>query len=271
MKKRMILSSLLVSLTLCSCGVQQYESELDRILACPPSPYAAHVFSHQGSGIEECSETFAAYDLAISYGSRYLEQDLQMSSDGVLYCCHDATPKGLTGVEKPFSEMSSQEIDELRTTLDKQCIPRLSAVFERYGKAVTYVVELRQNENMLDAFVQLTQKYGLEDQVIVQSFDLNQLQQMEELFPDMPKLFLCSDSSLFEEALHLSYVDIIGVSGGLFTQDNCDRAHAAGKQFNVFVVNYTSSIRTAIEMGADSYFTDFTGKALMLEELYRKN
>ena len=53
------------------------------------------------------------------------------------------------------------------------------------------------------------------------------------------------------------------------TAENCERVHEAGKQFNVYVVNRISSIRAVIELGADSYFTDYTAKAFVLEALYR--
>ena len=111
--------------------------DIEDVLSSPVSPYAAHVFSHQGTAKEECSETFAAYDLAILYGSRCLEQDLVISSDGILYCSHDLSPERLTGEQRQFSEMTSREIDALRTETGNLCIPRLSAVFARYGKAVT--------------------------------------------------------------------------------------------------------------------------------------
>ena len=85
----------------------------------------------------------------------------------------------------------------------------------------------------------------------------------------MPKLFLTFDKSLLDPALHAEYVDAVGCSGSLFSQETCDRVHDAGKKYCVYVVNAVSSIRKAIEIGADCYFTDYTGKALLLEELYR--
>lgn len=270
MKRGILLCCLLALLLMCGCGEKEPASELERLLSRPASAYAEHVYSHRGSEKEEWPETFAAYDTAIAYGSRYLEQDLRMSADGVLYCSDEPSSEALTGDPRLLSEMTAAEIDALRTNLDGQCIPRLSAVFERYGKAVNYVVELRPEEGMTEALAQLIRDYDMQDHVILQSAELEQLAWAESIWPEMPKLFLCFDKTKLETALQADYVDIIGVSGGLFTQETCDRVHAAGKQFNVFVVNFSSSIRKAIEMGADSYFTDFTGKAFVLEELYRK-
>lgn len=243
--------------------------DVEELLRLPASPYAEHVYSHRGTGTEEWSETFAAYDLAIAYGSRYIEQDIRVSADGVLYCSSAATPEELTGETRPFSELNAAEIDALRTSLDGQAIPRLSAVFARYGTAVHYLVEIQPEAATLEALLELVREYGMEDNVILQCSDLEILERAETEFPEMPKLFLCFRQELFEDALAAEYVDIVGVSGKLVTAENCERAHEAGKQFNVYVVNRISSIRTVIELGADSYFTDYTAKAFVLEALYR--
>lgn len=243
--------------------------DIDELLRRPVSPYAAHVYSHQGTGREETSETFAAYDLAIAYGSRFLEQDLCLSSDGVLYCCHDDTPKAVSGVDRSFSEMTAAEIDALRTK-DGQSILRLRDVFGRYGRNVTYVVEVRPGT--LAPFLDLVRELELQDRVIMQSAVLDDLKEADRVFPDMKKLFLVfsANRERYEQAIAADCVDIICVSGDYFDQENCDRVHAAGKEFSVAVLNRADWIKRAIEMGVDSYFTDYTAKAFAIEEAYRK-
>lgn len=243
--------------------------DLEKLLARPASPYAEHVFSHQGTMIEEPSETFAAYDLAVAYGSRFLEQDLVISADGVLYCSHDLTPEALTGEPRTFSEMNSAEIDALRTGSGQRLL-RLSDVFARYGTAVTYVIELRYPYRTLTPFYQLIEEYGMAEHIIVQAPYLWELRQMEGVYPDMPKLLLVYQEEDFENAVEADCVDIVCVAGLLFDEESCARVHAAGKQYCVAVCNSTEDIRKAIDIGADYYFTDFTAKALMLEQMYRK-
>ena len=260
----------LLVLLLCGCGKNEAElTELERLLARPASPYAAHVFSHQGTAKEETPESFAAYDLAILYGSRYLEQDLVVSSDGVLYCSHDTSPEALTGESRLFSEMTSAEIDALRVRDSDQRLLRLRDVFERYGGAVTYVIELKRDTVSLEPFLKLVEECQMQDHILVQSSSMSTLQRIEELWPEMPKLFLLFDKERYQQALKEPCVDIIGMSSAYFNQEECDRVHAAGKKCCVYVCNSTETIRRAIEIGADCYFTDYTGKALLLEELYR--
>ena len=154
--------------------------------------------------------------------------------------------------------------------LDTQRLLRLEDVFKRYGKAVTYVIEIKAGGPTIDPLVQLVREYGMEEQVILQSSSLWYLQQLEEIFPDMPKLFLLFEADKYEEALKADYVDIIAGSASIMNQECCDAVHAAGKQICIYVVNSTAMIRQAIELGVDCYFTDYTGRALALEALYRK-
>lgn len=252
-----------------------YLADLNRLLKTPASPYAEHVYSHQGTGLEEASETFAAYDLAIAYGSRYLEQDLVVSADGVLYCSHDLSPKALTGETRTFAEMTAAEIDALRTTDGTQRLLRLEDVFRRYGTGVTYVIELKAGGPTVEPFCGLVREYGMAEHIIVQSSSLWYLQKIREAFPDMPTLFLVFHTEDFEPALAADYVDVIAVDviardRSFFNRESCDAVHAAGKKYCLFVCNSIEEIRTAIEIGADCYFTDYTAKAFALEALYRK-
>ena len=50
---------------------------------------------------------------------------------------------------------------------------------------------------------------------------------------------------------------------------NCNLAHDSGKAFNIWTLDTDSEIIAAIEMGADSYFTDHTDRAIALEKEHR--
>src|SRR5262245_11389567 len=46
---------------------------------------------HRGASGTRPEHTFAAYDRALELGADYIEQDLQVTSDGVLVVLHDGT------------------------------------------------------------------------------------------------------------------------------------------------------------------------------------
>ena len=55
------------------------------------------VIGHRGASAYAPEHTFASWDRALEIGADYLEQDLQMTSDGVLVVLHDDTLDRTTG------------------------------------------------------------------------------------------------------------------------------------------------------------------------------
>lgn len=60
--------------------------------------------AHRGASSYAPEHTLAAYQLAIDQGADYVEQDLQITKDGVLVCLHDLTLERTTNVEDVFPE-----------------------------------------------------------------------------------------------------------------------------------------------------------------------
>ena len=58
--------------------------------------------AHRGASAYAPEHTIAAYELALDMGADYVEQDLQLTKDGVLVCLHDATLERTTNVEDIF-------------------------------------------------------------------------------------------------------------------------------------------------------------------------
>lgn len=228
---------------------------------------ADHVYSHRGASGYEVEHTFASYDLAIELGSHNIEQDLVTSADGTLYVSHDESAARIAGVDRSFSDMSDEEIAQLRTS-NGEGIHTMAEVFERYGKDVTYLVELKEGQEQARAFAGLVRKYGMEENVILQSFYPSALEALEGDFPDMPKLSLCREQDAVNRAVEASYADIVCVKGPLMTESNVKKVHDAGKKFCVYWTD-GEAVKTAIQMGADCYFTNYTDTALELEREYR--
>jgi glycerophosphoryl diester phosphodiesterase len=70
--------------------------------------------AHRGASSYAPEHTLAAYRLALSQGADYVEQDLQISKDGVLVCLHDLTLERTTDVEEVFPDRARTESDGRR-------------------------------------------------------------------------------------------------------------------------------------------------------------
>ncbi|MFM8393235.1 MAG: glycerophosphodiester phosphodiesterase family protein [Acidobacteriota bacterium] len=60
--------------------------------------------AHRGASGDAPEHTLEAYRLAIKQGADYVEQDLQITRDGVLVCLHDSTLERTTNVEEVFPD-----------------------------------------------------------------------------------------------------------------------------------------------------------------------
>jgi glycerophosphoryl diester phosphodiesterase len=74
-----------------------------------PAPADAFVVAHRGASAYAPEHTIAAYTLALEQGADYVEQDLTVTSDGVLVCLHDDTLERTTDVEARFPDRAVVE------------------------------------------------------------------------------------------------------------------------------------------------------------------
>lgn len=71
--------------------------------------------AHRGASAYAPEHTAAAYRLAIEQGADFVEQDLQISKDGVLVCLHDLTLERTTDVEDVFPDRATTDATGRRT------------------------------------------------------------------------------------------------------------------------------------------------------------
>ena len=229
---------------------------------------ASHVYSHRGSAGED-ELTMAAYDRAVEAGSKYIEADIVVSENGTIYLSHDDNVIDMTGVNGYISGMVDSQIDGLKTKSGSNIV-KLKELFDKYGDSVTYLVDIKYTSyRNIEAFTDIVKEYGFENNVIATSAYFDALRPLEDTFPDMPKLYVCSDQGTFALALDHDYVDIISVPKDLMTSDNLKAARDHGKKFSAWTLNTEKEITDAIALGVDAYFTDDSGLAIKLEEEYR--
>ncbi|HEX8999650.1 MAG TPA: glycerophosphodiester phosphodiesterase family protein [Blastocatellia bacterium] len=68
--------------------------------------------AHRGASAYAPEHTAAAYRLAIEQGADFVEQDLQITKDGVLVCLHDLTLERTTNVEELFPDRFHTDVTE---------------------------------------------------------------------------------------------------------------------------------------------------------------
>ena len=190
---------------------------------------------HRGTAGLAPEHTIASYDLALENGADYIEQDLRMTSDGVLVVLHDEdldrTTRGpaenCTGPvgEKTLEQVKTCDVgsffnerypDFAREEYEGLKVPTLEEVFRRYGTETNYYIETRSAEappgnpgidassGMEEELLRLMDEYGLSEpaagswRVLIQSFVPASLEEIHAKDPSLPLVQLYSDEETGE-------------------------------------------------------------------------
>jgi glycerophosphoryl diester phosphodiesterase len=268
-------------------------------ISAPPGEQVL-VIGHRGASGEAPEHTLAAYDLAIREGADYIEQDLQLTRDGVLVVLHDETldrtargpVENCTGRvdTKTLAQIKTCDVgswfnaafpDRARPEYVGLRIPTLEEVFQRYGRRINYYIETKSPETadrMEERLLELMDRYGLRKpaairwQVLIQSFSAASLEKIHLLDPSLPLIQLGSvaDSS---ERLRLQLDDIstyaVGIGPFLGNVDPAlvAAAHARCLQVHPYTVNDAATMELLLALDVDGMFTNFPG---LLENLLGK-
>lgn len=249
--------------------------------------------AHRGASGHAPEHTFPAYDRAIRMGTDFIEQDLQMTADGVLVVMHDTTldrtargPKanctGAVGTKTLaqlktcdmgswFNEAYPDKADPDYVGLE---IPTLREVFARYGHRVNYYIETKSPSlypEMEDELLSLMDEFHLLKparkrwQVLIQSFSETSLRQIDAAAPELPLVQLVSGSATSDEirvdaAEVATYAEGLGPSHRDVDAGVVEAAHRSCLAVHPYTVNDVDDMTRLIEIGVDGMFTNFPDK-----------
>ena len=256
---------------------------------------------HRGASGYAPEHTIPAYDLALELGADYIEQDLQMTKDGVLVALHDDTldrtargPKGnCTGpvIEKNLRQIKPCDVGTWFNETYPQYakpefvglkIPTLEEIFQRYGKTVNYYIETKNPEaapGMEEELLRLMDGYGLTQpaaerwQVLIQSFSPASLQKIHALKPSLPlvRLYYSTETSATIQAdLAAARAYAVGIGPSKTDVDGqlVTAAHERCLDVHPYTVNEKPEMEALIALGVDGMFTNFPDR---LDEVLGKD
>ena len=249
---------------------------------------------HRGASGYAPEHTIPAYDLALKMGADYIEQDLQLTRDGVLVVLHDETlnrtarptaesaPGDCTGLvrEKTLAQIKTCDVGTWFNETYPQYaqpeyvglrIPTLEEVFQRYRKSANYYIETKSPESapgMEEELLRLMDEYELTKpaadkwQVLIQSFSPASLQKIHALDPSLPLIQLFSGAETrgtIQARLDATATYAVGIGASKADVDKplVDAAHARCLDVHPYTVNETPEMEKLISIGVDGMFTNF--------------
>jgi glycerophosphoryl diester phosphodiesterase len=248
---------------------------------------------HRGASGYAPEHTLPAYDLALDQGADYIEQDLQMTADGVLVVLHDETldrtarPTEASEPGDCTGPVRTKTLAQIRTCevgrwFNKEYpgraeaayvglkIPTLEQIFRRYGRGTNYYIETKSPAiypEMEDELLRLMREYELRKpavenwRVLIQSFDASSLQKIHTRAPSLPLIQLYSrqGSAGVQASLEAASGYAVGIGPSKDDVDAAliEAAHERCLDVHPYTVNERSEMESLIDLGVDGMFTNF--------------
>jgi glycerophosphoryl diester phosphodiesterase len=242
------------------------------------------VIAHRGASAYAPEHTFPSWDLALELGADYIEQDLQMTRDGVLVVMHDPTLDRTTSGTGAVIAHTIQQIKQLDAgswfgpKFAGTEVPTLREVFERYGRQANYYIETKNPEQapgMEEKLIALIDEFGFRNpavrkwQILIQSFSRDSLLKMKQMDEELPLIQLIEkeyDSAQIRDRLRDIHTYAIGIGPSCVSVDAAlvDAAHAQGLVVHPYTVNEELEMKRLIALGVDGAFTDYPDRLAKL-------
>jgi glycerophosphoryl diester phosphodiesterase len=235
------------------------------------------IIGHRGASGYAPEHTFASWDLALELGVDYIEQDLQMTSDGVLVVMHDATLDRTTSGSGEVVRHTLAQVQQLDAgswfgaKFANARVPSLREVFERYGTRANYYIETKNPEEapgMEEKLLELINEFGLRAgavsrwQVLIQSFSRDSLLKIQRLDAELPLIQLIEKDYSSDDIQRMlpdirNYAVGIGSSRVSVDAQLVEAAHAHDLHVHPYTVNEESEMRRLMDIGVDGMFSDY--------------
>ena len=214
-----------------------------------------HLVCHRGANKIAPENTYSAAEGAIAYGASFIEVDVRMSADGVLYILHDETVDRTTNGTGAIEAMTSTDLDALDAgswfgpEFAGQRLPK----FDEYlgwlrGKCGIYI-EIKKAP--VEAVRDLVHKHGFADGSYYFSFDEDIAKELIRVAPDFPVMALHRLTGDMQAIVDHGY-RIIEFLPDEITPENLQQARSLGLWIQVFHPEDDAEVfRAMIDAGID--------------------
>ncbi|THA35873.1 glycerophosphodiester phosphodiesterase [Streptomyces sp. A1277] len=243
------------------------------------------VFAHRGASAYAPENTLVAVDRADALGFDWVENDVQLTKDGVLVVIHDTDLKRTTNAEEVFPDRAPWAVKDFTAAeisrLDagswfgpqyaRTRVPTLRQYLKRIGhNRQNLLLEIKSPEiypGIERATLQVLNQEGwldrshVRDRLVIQSFGADSVRTVHELRPDVVTGFL-GTPAVAELPAYAAFTDQINPSYATLSADYVAAVqalkgpHDKKLQVNTWTVNDAAHARQVNGMGVDGIITN---------------
>jgi glycerophosphoryl diester phosphodiesterase len=226
-----------------------------------PYPLA---FAHRGAHLGCEENTMAAFDRAVQLGYRYIETDVQASSDGVPVLFHDDTLTRVMGASGRVQDYPWSELSRLRTPGGEALVPLEDALTSFPGTRFNLDAK---TDKAVDPMARAIRRCDALRRVCVGSFDVRRTLRLRRLLGEdlcwspshrgVAAIWLAG-WSLPVTATAFPVVQVPPTFRGIpvVTPRFVSAAHARGIQVHVWTIDEEEEMASLLDIGVDGLMTD---------------
>lgn len=235
-------------------------------------------FAHRGFSGKYPENTMLAFEKAIAEGVDGIELDVQLTKDGEVVIIHDETIDRTTNgkgyvVEYTYEELSKFDASYTYTgKMGFNKIPTLREYFELVKDLdIVTNIELKTGINeylgIEEKVWDMIKEFGLQDRIIISSFNHFSVMRMKKLAPEMKYGFLSEDWIIDAgKYTHSHGVQCYHPRFNNLIPEVIDELKSYGLEINTWTVNKEEDMRYLISHGIDAIignYPDLAKKIIM--------
>ncbi|MFF2448665.1 glycerophosphodiester phosphodiesterase [Neobacillus sp. NPDC058068] len=237
------------------------------------------IFAHRGYSVSFAENTMGAFVEAEKAGADGIELDVQMTKDGELVVIHDEKVDRTTngnGFVKDFLYKDIRKLNANKKGVKKERIPALAEVLDRMKKnKLLCNIELKNGlipyEGMEEKVIELVQRLGLSNRIIISSFNHYSIVYSYRLAPEI------ETAPLFIEGIYMPWIYSQSIRAkGIHPKHSAmsDRiiinTMTNGIAVRPYTVNKDADMHRFFNINCTAIITDETVKALQIRKQYEK-
>ncbi|WP_194946755.1 glycerophosphodiester phosphodiesterase [Bombilactobacillus apium] len=232
------------------------------------------VVGHRGDPVAAPEESFQSIDAAISNGAQWVELDVHKSNDQQLIISHDRNLERVTGNNMVVSEHSAAELTALKQH-NGQNIYTLDQLFDHYQNQpqVKFLIETKKTksgnpQDMEALLVAAIKRHHLEKRVMVHSFSLASLQNMQKLLPKIPRIFIAGSLKRLDFEVFATST-AVNLSSEIITPTLVKQLHDLGQKVYVWdeMNENPQKWNWLVNLPIDGVVTNYPGAAAYYQKL----
>lgn len=220
------------------------------------------IIAHRGAAMHAPENTMAAVQRAIEDSTDYIEIDVQETADGEIVVFHDSDFMKTARDPLTIWDARRAHIDEIDVgswfdpAFASERVPTLEEVLLTARERAGVNIELKyygHDEDLERRVVDIVERTGMVDQVVLMSLRYDKVQKIRALRPDWTYGLLTSvnlgDATRYD-------VDFLAINAAAATRGFVERAHRAGLHVYVWTVNDPYLMSAMMSRNVDGIITD---------------